>query len=174
MTEHSAPSGLLVAPTTDAQQGPRRGSRGAAPSGEMEAGGSKGPGLRKPDVPGPWSQLSASEVGRVPGPQRAGPLLFVLLLSPQIRGTSCPGKSSFCFCGQGAESSAGLRDPRRGAVPCCGACRDWGAAGAGASAIPSHGPASQDRLPVPAAQGVSRHFPLVIKVPVVSAAAVRT
>lgn len=124
----------------------------------MEAGGSKGRGLRKPDVPGPRSQLSASEVGRVPGPQRAGPLLFVLLLSPQIRGTSCPGKSSFCFCGQGAESSAGLRDPRRGAVPCCGACRDWGAAGAGASAIPSHGPASQDRLPVPAAQGVSRHF----------------
>lgn len=41
MTEQSAPSGLLVAPTTDTQQGPRRGSHGAAPSGEWKQGEAK-------------------------------------------------------------------------------------------------------------------------------------
>lgn len=154
MTEQGAPSGLLAAPTTDART--RQPPQGRWKQGEAEA------------APGPRSRLSASEIGRVPGPHGAGPLL-----RPQIGGNSRPGTSSFCFCGQGAESSAGLRGLRGEAVPRCGACQDGGRRGAGGACSFCHSqprPSSRERL----FEQHEEPLPFGHQVPLVSAAAVLT
>lgn len=87
----------------------------------------------------------------------------------------------FCFCGQGAESSDELRCLRRKAVTSCGACQDWGFWGSPGlqlllfSATAFTGvPAVAQMGVCSAVQGASHPFPLVIKVPLVSAAAVLT
>lgn len=41
MTEQGAPSGLLAAPSTDARQGPRKGSRAQRPQGRWKQGEAK-------------------------------------------------------------------------------------------------------------------------------------